>query len=265
MAKAPAFQFFVRDWMCSRKVTTMSGNGVKAYMYLLCEAWLQEPRATLPQDDSELASMARLSDDEWEHVKDEVLKCFEVGTCKEHSGRLYSERLLSISRKYDANQRVGNKNARKRQPNAKKRLSSSSSSSISSSTSDATFKEEEKKGFGTLPRRIVEYLNNALSSSFKYQSKTTQAHIKARIREGFTEHDFYKVIDFKASQWGSDPKMQEYLRPNTLFGPKMEGYLQSAGSYRPDADSFDDRKRIEERDAKIQAECDEIKREVGLL
>lgn len=126
-------------------------------------------------------------------------------------------------------------------------------------------KKEEKKGFGTLPRRIVEYLNNALSSSFKYQSKTTQAHIKARIREGFTEHDFYKVIDFKASQWGSDPKMQEYLRPNTLFGPKMEGYLQSAGSYRPDADSFDDRKRIEERDAKIQAECDEIKREVGLL
>ena len=143
MAKAPAFQFYVRDWLCSRKVTSMSGECVKAYLYLLCESWLNEPRATLPNDDAELASMARVSTDDWKRIKCDVMKCFKEGVCEEHSGHLYNERLLEVSRNYEKNQRPNNKNAlrtrKKREPNAKKRTSSStsSSSSIASSPSIA--------------------------------------------------------------------------------------------------------------------------------
>ena len=37
--------------------------------------------------------------------------------------------------------------------------------------------------------------------------------------------DFKNVIDWKVSQWGSEEKMERYLRPQTLFGTKFESYL----------------------------------------
>jgi len=95
--KAPAFSFYVRDWLGSGKVELASGKVIKAYMYLLCRAWLEEPRATLPMDDKVLAVYARVSPQEWEQIKPEVLSFFELGKCCKHKGRYYSERLLEVS------------------------------------------------------------------------------------------------------------------------------------------------------------------------
>jgi uncharacterized protein YdaU (DUF1376 family) len=111
--KAPYFPFYVRDWLCSRSVFSMSGEAVKAYVYLLSESWLQTPRATLPNDDHQLASMARVSEAVWMVLKVEVLERFKTGQCREHKGRLYNERLLEASRKFESNQRPGNKNAKR--------------------------------------------------------------------------------------------------------------------------------------------------------
>ena len=35
------------------------------------------------------------------------------------------------------------------------------------------------------------------------------------------------VIDKKCAEWLHDPKMRAYLRPETLFGAKFEGYLNA--------------------------------------
>lgn len=75
---------------------------------------------------------------------------------------------------------------------------------------------------------IVDYLNKACNTSFKASTKTTSAHISARLKEGFTLEDFKAVIDHKKEQWYTDPKMSPYLRPQTLFGTKFESYLQEA-------------------------------------
>lgn len=91
----------------------MSGDAVKAYVYLLSQSWLETPRATLPATDHELASIAMLTIEQWQAVKKDVLQHFEIGKCKEHKGLLYNEKLLEISRKYESNQRVGNKNAKR--------------------------------------------------------------------------------------------------------------------------------------------------------
>ena len=45
------------------------------------------------------------------------------------------------------------------------------------------------------------------------------------MNEGFTEDDLLKVIDIKSKTWLHDPEMNKYLRPQTLFGNKFEGYL----------------------------------------
>lgn len=78
-------------------------------------------------------------------------------------------------------------------------------------------------------KEIISYLNMILDSNYKYTTKKTQDCINARLNEGFTVDDFKTVIDKKAKEWlGTD--MEKYLRPETLFGNKFEGYLNQTGT-----------------------------------
>lgn len=72
---------------------------------------------------------------------------------------------------------------------------------------------------------IVAYLNLMTDSSYKSNSKTTQRHIKARWSEGHRLSEFKTVIDKKTAEWKTDAKMNQYLRPETLFGNRFESYL----------------------------------------
>lgn len=72
---------------------------------------------------------------------------------------------------------------------------------------------------------IVNYLNHVANKNYRHTTRKTQALIKARLNEGFTVDDFKKVIDIKNAEWKDDPKMQKFIRPETLFGTKFESYL----------------------------------------
>ncbi|MDA1657902.1 conserved phage C-terminal domain-containing protein [Bacillus cereus group sp. TH150LC] len=72
---------------------------------------------------------------------------------------------------------------------------------------------------------IVSYLNEQAGKSFKHKTAKTRSLIKARFKDGFTIDDFKRVIDIKTAQWLKDSHMNQYLRPETLFGTKFEGYL----------------------------------------
>lgn len=73
-------------------------------------------------------------------------------------------------------------------------------------------------------KEIIDYLNLKSNSNYKYTSQKTKDLIKARINNGFTIEDFKKVIDKKSQEWlGTD--FEKFLRPETLFGNKFEGYL----------------------------------------
>lgn len=86
-------------------------------------------------------------------------------------------------------------------------------------------KEEDKNK--NIIKDIVEYLNLKTNSSYRYSSDKTRRTINARLNEGFTLDDFKKVIDIKTTQWLGDQKMEQYLRPETLFGTKFESYLNT--------------------------------------
>ncbi|MBZ4406233.1 conserved phage C-terminal domain-containing protein [Clostridioides difficile] len=85
--------------------------------------------------------------------------------------------------------------------------------------------KEEKTKDKEIYKRIVDYLNKTADKSFKSTTKKTISLIDARLKEGFTEEEFYKVIDNKVLNWLDDDKMNAYLRPETLFGNKFESYL----------------------------------------
>lgn len=73
-------------------------------------------------------------------------------------------------------------------------------------------------------KEIINYLNSKSNSNYRYTTKKNQTLIHARCEEGFTVDDFKKVIDKKCAEWmGTD--WEKYLRPETLFGTKFEGYL----------------------------------------
>lgn len=89
---------------------------------------------------------------------------------------------------------------------------------------DAENSQTEAKS--NIYERIISYLNEKSGKHFRIGNEV-KVKIDARINSGATEEDFYKVIDNKCSQWLNDPKMNEYLRPITLFGNKFDSYLNA--------------------------------------
>ena len=81
--------------------------------------------------------------------------------------------------------------------------------------------------FQSAVSEIISYLNEKTESMYRASNKKTQSCIRARLSEGFKVDDFKTVIDKKCAEWIGDPKMEKYLRPETLFGTKFEGYLNA--------------------------------------
>ena len=73
-------------------------------------------------------------------------------------------------------------------------------------------------------KNIIDYLNLRLGTNYKSSSTKNKTLIDARLNEGFTEYDFFVVIDKKYKEW-KDSEMEKFLRPETLFSNKFESYL----------------------------------------
>lgn len=71
---------------------------------------------------------------------------------------------------------------------------------------------------------IINYLNQKTGKGYKHTTNKTQECIHARWNEGFRLDDFKTVIDIKVAEWKGTER-DKFLRPETLFGPKFEGYL----------------------------------------
>lgn len=82
-------------------------------------------------------------------------------------------------------------------------------------------------------KEIIDYLNQKANTKYRSSGAKTKSLIKARTNDGFDLDDFKKVIDTKTSQWLNDPKMKKFLRPETLFGTKFEGYLNELNVTQP--------------------------------
>jgi uncharacterized phage protein (TIGR02220 family) len=82
----------------------------------------------------------------------------------------------------------------------------------------------------TIQTGIVKYLNQIVGSNYKPNIGKTKLLINTRLKEGFTFDNFKTVIFKKSAEWkGTD--QEKYLRPETLFGSKFEGYLNQTGTF----------------------------------
>lgn len=91
---------------------------------------------------------------------------------------------------------------------------------------------------------IIGLLNQRSGKRYRHGSPATQRHIRARWHEGYRLPDFEAVVDVKCREWRGTA-WEKYLRPETLFGPKFESYLNEqhqvegpARSLYPDMDQL---------------------------
>lgn len=85
---------------------------------------------------------------------------------------------------------------------------------------------EQNNSISQIPyEAIIGYLNEKAGTNYRSHAAKSRQHINARWNEGYRLDDFKTVIDKKVADWLHKPDMCKYLRPETLFGTKFEGYL----------------------------------------
>lgn len=92
------------------------------------------------------------------------------------------------------------------------------SDAVSVSVTDTDMYKEERE-------EIITYFNETCGTHYRADTKEIKKLVNGLLKQNFTVEDFKTVIYKKAKQWMDDPKMCKYLRPQTLFTGKFEGYL----------------------------------------
>ena len=75
-------------------------------------------------------------------------------------------------------------------------------------------------------KEVISYLNLKAKKNFKVDTASHHKFIKARLKEGYTLEDFKKVVDIMSAKW-IGTEYEQYLQPQTLFGNKMDNYLNT--------------------------------------
>ena len=103
--------------------------------------------------------------------------------------------------------------------------------------------------------QVINYLNEKTGKKFSPKSENTIKLISGRIKEGRILDDFKRVIDTKTSKWRGDLKMDDYLRPGTLFRPSnFESYLNEHPLRPPTGQNIKPPSSKEEKYKKARAE-----------
>ena len=85
-------------------------------------------------------------------------------------------------------------------------------------------KTENNNNKLSICKEVISYLNLKAKKNFKIDTASHQKFIKARLKEGYVLEDFKKVVDVMVAKW-KGTEYEQYLQPQTLFGNKMDNYL----------------------------------------
>lgn len=206
MSKDPAFLFYSSDFLTG--TYTMTDEQVGKYIRLLC---LQHQRGHLLEN--HMVSVCKTYD---EAIYGKFIQ--------DDEGRYYNERLeqeVEKRVKFNDSRRLnGMKGGRPKQENGKLMKTTR----LASENLGENENDNENKDDNIPYKEIIEYLNLVAKTKFRTDSEKTKALIKARFNDKFTKEDFFSVIDVKCADWIGN-EHEKYLRPETLFGTKFEGYL----------------------------------------
>jgi uncharacterized phage protein (TIGR02220 family) len=216
MAKDPAVLFYTSDFLSGTML--MRNDQVGKYIKLLC---IQHQQGHLSEED-----MLEICGTYDERIFSKFVK--------DENGLYYNVRMEVEANKRRAyiesrsNNRKGNKNEDMKE-HMKKDMNEDITKHMIPHMENENINENVNKDINVI-KDIITYLNNKLGTKYRYTTKDIQSHIRARLKEGFEYEDFIVVIDKKYDKWYNDPKMSDYLRPQTLSGTKFQSYLNEKGA-----------------------------------
>jgi len=140
----------------------------------------------------------------------------------EKDGVYFQQRIQDEIEKYHSNSSTNARIAREREE--RRRTKREQSVNASKTNLHLTINHKPRtnkkttlsgKPDGSAAKDVLDHLNKKTGRN--YQPVTAHLHmINARIKD-FSVEDCIAVIDMKVSEWLSDEKMNQYLRPATLF------------------------------------------------
>ncbi len=223
MAKDPAVLFYPSDFLSG--VFLMDYDTRGRYITLLM---LQHEKGSIKEND-----FLKISGEKFEEISEK----FE----RDSSGNYYNKRMRKESnrrKKYTESRRSN------RSSGSQNKKHMSNICETHDNTYDESYVEhmgngnrngngngnrnkKEKEGnekVREMTEAVIEKLNHTCGSRYKATSEKTRSLVRARMEDGFTLSDFETVIEKKAAEW-TGTEYEKYLRPETLFGTKFEGYL----------------------------------------
>ena len=75
---------------------------------------------------------------------------------------------------------------------------------------------DKKTDYKERAAEVIAFLNEKAGRNFDGNGANAQ-HVIARLKDGETVEDMRAVVAKKCREWKGDPKMDAYLRPETLF------------------------------------------------
>lgn len=255
--KSPAFQFYPKDLLSDPVAMSFENETLGAYLKLLCFDWMDDG---IPDDDQMLCRLAGITSKDPQKTMEPIrLKYIKHPTKQNHitNKRLQKERERQATNR-EQKSNAGRASAQRRangkatehptegatESNPPSPTPSSTPSPSSSSSSPPTSKKTKPLLSGKPdPTEIIEYLNLKCSRNFKPTPKHRK-QINARIKEGYTLEDFKRVVDNMVKRWGDDGEMMEFLRPITLFGTKMDSYLNTNGDIKSAKSTFEKKRDV---------------------
>lgn len=191
--------FYPGDWLKDLALNACSLQTQGAWVRLLCHMHESEVCGYLivngrALDKKGIKKLLKVDDENFEIIWTELT---ENGVLKkdEESGAFFSKRMVNDYKKYtDAN--VSNENTYKK-------------------NSDIT-------------KSIINYLNKKVNQEYNIADAGYMKLVNEKLTNGYVLQDFKTVIDAKCKEWLGDKKMEQFLRPATLFGPKFGEYLSQA-------------------------------------
>jgi len=182
----------------------------------------------LPMDEATIGTIAYEGMTTPEDITGIIGYCVELGLFERDDDCFWSPSLCKRMEIWEASKQEKSQraaDAAKKRWDAERENADAMRTHSDGMQSDATKRKEtkgKKEEYKTADAAL-DYLNEKSGRSYKH-TDTNRRHVLARLHDGFTLEDCKRVVDIKVDEWKGG-EMDKYLRPETLFGTKFDGYL----------------------------------------
>lgn len=218
MAKQPYIPIYIGDW--EKDTNCISALAEFALLKLTFKLFNSEKRGIFEANFRTLSILFKQNIDETKEIFQELIdnNILNIEPLENERFRIISRRMIREGHISEARSNNGSQGGRGNKSENK------ANEKQTESKQKAKLKQIPDIDIDNISK-IVELLNNKGGKSFKIKNDKTVQLLRARFKDGYSFDDISKVVEMKCEDWSDCPKMKKFLRPETLFGPKFEGYF----------------------------------------